>query len=155
MKCPVCGHLDSKVIDSRPVEEGMSIRRRRECLQCGKRFTTYEKIEQAPLLVVKKDQTRELFSPEKLRTGIIAACHKRPVSAAEIDRIVSRVEQFCYNSMQEEITTRRIGELVMEELKHLDDVAYIRFASVYRQFTDIPSFISEMNKMMDERKKGT
>ena len=153
MKCPVCGHLDSKVIDSRPVEEGASIRRRRECLQCGKRFTTYEKIEQQPLLVVKKDQTRELFSPDKLREGIIAACHKRPVSAADIERIVSHVEQYCYNSMQEEITTRKIGEAVMEELRQLDDVAYIRFASVYRQFTDIPAFISEMNRMMDERRQ--
>ncbi len=154
MKCPVCGHLDSKVIDSRPVEEGMSIRRRRECLQCGERFTTYEKVEQQPLLVVKKDQTRELFSPEKLRSGIIAACHKRPVSATQIDQIVTRVEQACYNSMQEEITTRRIGEMVMEELRGLDDVAYIRFASVYRQFTDLPSFISEMNKLMDERRQN-
>ncbi len=137
--------------DSRPVEDGGSIRRRRECLQCGRRFTTYETFERQNLLVVKKDQSRELFSHEKLRGGIIAACHKRPVSAAQIEAVVDRVEQQAYNSLQEEITTRCIGEMVMNELKTLDDVAYIRFASVYRQFTDLPSFLTEMRKLLDER----
>ncbi len=151
MKCPSCGSFDSKVTDSRPVEDGSSIRRRRECLQCGRRFTTYETLEQQNLLVVKKDQSRELFSHEKLRSGIIAACHKRPVSAAQIESVVSKVEQQAYNSLQEEISTRRIGEMVMDELKQLDDVAYIRFASVYRQFTDLPTFLTEMRKLMDER----
>ena len=151
MKCPSCGCFDSKVTDSRPVEDGGSIRRRRECLQCGRRFTTYETLEQQHLLVVKKDQSRELFSHEKLRSGIIAACHKRPVSAAQIEGIVARVEQQAYNSLQEEISSRSIGELVMEELKHLDDVAYIRFASVYRQFTDLPTFLTEMHKLLEER----
>ena len=151
MKCPSCGCMDSKVTDSRPVDDGGSIRRRRECLQCGRRFTTYETLEQQQLLVVKKDQSRELFSHEKLRSGIIAACHKRPVSASQIEGIVSRVEQQAYNSLQEEISTRCIGELVMNELKHLDGVAYIRFASVYRQFTDLPSFMTEMRKLLDEK----
>ncbi|MBQ4435771.1 MAG: transcriptional repressor NrdR [Clostridia bacterium] len=151
MKCPSCGSFDSKVTDSRPVEDGGSIRRRRECLQCGRRFTTYETLEQKNLLVVKKDQSRELFSHEKLRNGIIAACHKRPVSAAQIEGVVARVEQQAYNSLQEEISTRCIGELVMDELKHLDDVAYIRFASVYRQFTDLPTFLTEMHKLLEEK----
>ena len=151
MKCPSCGCLDSKVTDSRPVEDGMSIRRRRECLQCGRRFTTYETLEQQQLLVIKKDQSRELFSVDKLRGGIIAACHKRPVSADQIDAIVATVEQQAYNSLQNEISTRRIGELVMNELKSLDEVAYIRFASVYRQFTDLSTFLSEMHKLLDER----
>ena len=151
MKCPVCGFEDCKVLDSRPVNGGASIRRKRECIQCGKRFTTYETIEKPTVLVVKKDQSRELFSHEKLRSGIIAACHKRPVSAAQIEGIVARVEQQAYNSLQEEISSRSIGELVMEELKHLDDVAYIRFASVYRQFTDLPTFLTEMHKLLEER----
>ena len=152
MKCPSCGSFDSKVTDSRPVEDGGSIRRRRECLKCGRRFTTYETLEQQNLLVVKKDQSRELFSHEKLRNGIIAACHKRPVSAAQIESVVTKVEQQAYNSLQEVISTRCIGELVMNELKALDDVAYIRFASVYRQFTDLPTFLTEMNKLLEERK---
>ncbi|MBQ8081840.1 MAG: transcriptional repressor NrdR [Clostridia bacterium] len=154
MKCPVCGFEDSKVLDSRPIDEGNCIRRRRECIQCSRRFTTYEKIEQPPLLVIKKDQSRELFNVQKIRDGIIAACHKRPVSAADIEQIVSRVERYAYNSVQEEITTKRIGELIMQELKDLDDVAYIRFASVYRQFTDIPTFMNEMNELLMERKNA-
>ena len=151
MRCQYCSCTDSKVIDSRPADDGNSIRRRRECTNCGRRFTTYETLEQQNLLVVKKDQSRELFSHEKLRNGIIAACHKRPVSAAQIESVVTKVEQQAYNSLQEEISTRCIGELVMEELKHLDDVAYIRFASVYRQFTDLPTFLTEMRKLMEER----
>ena len=151
MKCQFCNCADSRVIDSRPTDDGNSIRRRRECISCGRRFTTYEKIEQQPLLVIKKDQSRELFDNSKIRSGIIAACHKRPVSAAEIDKIVTQVEQLAYNSLQGEITTRQIGEAVMEALKKLDDVAYIRFASVYRQFTDLPSFMQEMSRVLNER----
>ena len=152
MKCPVCGFEDCKVLDSRPVNGGESIRRKRECIQCGKRFTTYETIEQPTLLVVKKDQSRERFDENKIRSGILAACHKRPVSAADIEAIVSRVSQAVYNSMQEEVTTRRIGEMIMEELRRLDEVAYIRFASVYRQFADLSTFLAEMTKMKEEAK---
>ena len=153
MKCPSCGSFDSKVTDSRPVEDGGSIRRRRECLQCGRRFTTYETLEQQNLLVVKKDQSRELFSHEKLRNGIIAACHKRPVSASDIEKIVNTVEQMAYNNLQEEITTQQIGEVVMEELRKLDEVAYVRFASVYRSFTDIPSFMNELKALVSDREE--
>ncbi len=139
------------MVDSRPTDDGNSIRRRRECINCGRRFTTYEKVEEQQLLVIKKDNSRELFDPQKIRSGIIAACHKRPVSAAEIEKIVSSVEQLAYNSLREEITTRQIGEMVMEELRRLDEVAYIRFASVYRQFTDLPTFMHEMNRVLTER----
>ena len=152
MKCQFCNCADSRVVDSRPTDDGNSIRRRRECINCGRRFTTYEKVEQQQLLVIKKDQSRELFDARKIRSGIIAACHKRPVSAADIEKIVTQVEQLAYNSLQEEITTRQIGEMVMEELKKLDDVAYIRFASVYRQFTDLPTFMQEMTRVLAERK---
>ncbi len=151
MKCQACNCAESKVVDSRPTDDGNSIRRRRECIQCGRRFTTYEKIEQQQLLVIKKDMSRELFDAQKLRSGIIAACHKRPVSASDIENIVRTVEQMAYNSLQEEITTKRIGELVMEELHKLDDVAYIRFASVYRQFTDLPTFMKEMSSMLNKK----
>ena len=150
MKCQFCNSLDSRVVDSRPTEDGASIRRRRECGNCSRRFTTYEKVETIQLLVIKKDNTRELFDSGKLRAGIIHACHKRPISAKEIDQIVSHVEQFAYNSMQQEITTRQIGEMVMEALRKLDEVAYIRFASVYRQVTDIPSFMHEIKRLMNE-----
>ena len=151
MKCQYCNCTESRVVDSRPTDDGNSIRRRRECVGCGRRFTTYEKIEAQQLLVIKKDHSRELFDPKKLRSGIIAACHKRPVSAGEIENIVTSVEQKAYNSLQEEITTIKIGEMVMEELRKLDEVAYVRFASVYRQFTDIPSFMSELNRLVSER----
>ena len=151
MKCPVCGFEDTKVLDSRPAKEGNSIRRKRECIQCGRRFTTYETIERPPLLVVKKDRSRELFDENKIRGGILAACHKRPVSAADIDAIVTKVEQTVFNSMNEEVTTRQIGEMIMEELRGLDEVAYIRFASVYRQFTDLSGFLTEMTKLRDEQ----
>ena len=152
MKCPVCGFEDCKVLDSRPVSGGASIRRKRECIQCGKRFTTYETIEKPTVLVIKKDQSRELFDENKVRSGILAACHKRPVSAADIDALVAKVNQAVYNSMQEEVTTRKIGEMIMEELRGLDEVAYIRFASVYRQFTDLSIFLAEMTRMQEERK---
>ena len=151
MKCPVCGFEDCKVLDSRPVNGGESIRRKRECIQCGKRFTTYETIEKPTVLVIKKDQSRELFDENKVRSGILAACHKRPVSAADIEAIVSRVSQAVYNSMQEEVTTRKIGEMIMEELRQLDEVAYIRFASVYRQFTDLSTFLAEMTRLQNSK----
>ena len=138
------------MVDSRPTEEGASIRRRRECINCGRRFTTYEKVEMPQLLVIKKDNTRELFDAQKIRNGIIQACHKRPVTAGDIERIVTSVEQMAYNSLQEEITTKQIGEMVMTALRKLDEVAYVRFASVYRQFTDIPTFMREINRMLDE-----
>ena len=150
MKCQFCNSVDSRVVDSRPTDDGSSIRRRRECSNCGRRFTTYEKVETIQLLVVKKDRTRELFDAGKIRSGIIHACHKRPVAAQEIDRIVAQVEQFAYNSMQQEIITQQIGEMVMEELRKLDEVAYIRFASVYRQFTDISTFMHELKRLMNE-----
>lgn len=153
MKCQFCNSLDSRVVDSRPTDDGASIRRRRECTSCGKRFTTYEKVETIQLLVIKKDQTREMFNANKIREGIIHACHKRPVAAREIDQVVSQIEQFAYNSMQQEITTHQIGEMVMEALRKLDEVAYIRFASVYRQFTDIPTFLHELNRLMKENRE--
>ena len=155
MKCQFCNCADSRVVDSRPTDDGNSIRRRRECINCGKRFTTYEKIEVQQLLVIKKDNSRELFDPQKVRSGIIAACHKRPVSASDIEKIVNSIEQLAYNSLQEEITTRQIGEMVMEALRKLDEVAYIRFASVYRSFTDIPTFMNELKALVgdhDEKK---
>ena len=154
MKCPVCGFEDCKVLDSRPVNGGESIRRKRECIQCGKRFTTYETIEKPTMLVIKKDQSRELFEENKVRSGILAACHKRPVSAADIDALVAKVSQAVYNSMQEEVTTRKIGEMIMEELRQLDEVAYIRFASVYRQFTDLSTFLAEMTRLQNSKETG-
>lgn len=153
MKCQFCNCADSRVVDSRPTDDGNSIRRRRECINCGRRFTTYEKVEVQQLLVIKKDNSRELFDAQKLRNGIIAACHKRPVSAAEIEKIVNSVEQLAYNNLQSEITTRQIGEMVMEALSRLDEVAYIRFASVYRSFTDIPTFMRELKSIVQEREQ--
>ena len=153
MKCPVCGFEDCKVLDSRPVNGGESIRRKRECIQCGKRFTTYETIEKPTVLVIKKDQSRELFDENKVRSGILAACHKRPVSAADIESIVNKVSQAVYNSMQEEVTTRKLGEMIMEELRQLDEVAYIRFASVYRQFADLSTFLAEMTRLQETKKE--
>ena len=154
MKCQFCNCADSRVVDSRPTDDGNSIRRRRECISCGRRFTTYEKIEVQQLLVIKKDNSRELFDPQKLRNGIIAACHKRPVSAADIEKVVTSVEQMAYNNLQEEITTRQIGEMVMEALRKLDEVAYIRFASVYRSFTDIPTFMQELKALVGDQDGG-
>lgn len=153
MRCQYCGYLDSRVIDSRPTEEGSSIRRRRECLHCGRRFTTYEKIETSPVMVVKKDMRREPFNSSKIKQGLLHACQKRPVSVAQIDTIVEKVEKLVHSSGDDEFSSRRIGEAVMEELKLLDEVAYVRFASVYRQFTDVSSFMDELNKLVRDTAK--
>ena len=141
MKCIYCGNNESKVLDSRSCDENNSIRRRRECLSCGKRFTTYETIETTHLLVIKSDNSRQEFDVEKLKRGIIRACEKRPVSIAQIDKIVDNVEKELYNSLDQEVPSSRIGELVMENLKQVDEVSYIRFASVYRKFADLTNFI--------------
>lgn len=148
MKCPFCEFEESKVIDSRPTDEGEAIRRRRECLSCGKRFTTYEKIETIPLMVVKKDGSRQMFDREKLLNGIIRACEKRPVAAADMERIVSEIESATQNLLEREISSQKIGEMVMERLPEIDEVAYVRFASVYRQFKDINTFVEEVNKLL-------
>lgn len=150
MKCPSCGHPESKVLDSRPSNEGMSIRRRRECLSCAKRFTTFETIESVSFMVVKKDKTRESFDRMKLLNGIIKACEKRPVSRQQMESALSDIEQTLQASMNNEISSTEIGELVMEKLKELDEVAYVRFASVYRQFKDISTFRDELNKLLDK-----
>ena len=147
MKCPICGYTESKVIDSRPSEEGSSIRRRRECLSCQNRFTTYEKIETLPLLVVKKDKTRELFDKNKLLAGIIKACHKRPVTMEQMEEVASDIEAELQNSLSREISSQSIGVLVMDKLKSLDPVAYVRFASVYREFKDLDTFMRELEEL--------
>ena len=139
MKCCFCGHTESKVIDSRPTDEGASIRRRRECLACGKRFTTYETIETVSVMVVKKDKSREAFDREKLLKGLLRACEKRPVPVKQLENLVDEVETTVQNMLEREVTSEAIGEMVMERLKKIDDIAYIRFASVYRQFRDIDS----------------
>ena len=141
MKCMYCGFMESKVVDSRPSEDGRNIRRRRECLNCGRRFTTYEYIETTPILVVKNDGTRQPFDANKIRNGIISSCEKRPVALHEIDKLVSDIEKRVYNTLEQEIHSSKIGEYVMDGLKELDQVAYIRFASVYRQFRDVTTFI--------------
>lgn len=148
MKCPFCGYEESKVIDSRPTDEGEKIRRRRECISCTKRFTTYEIIESVPIIVVKKDKSRETFDRVKLFNGILKSCEKRPVSIEQIDRLVSEIEVELQNSLDREVTSVHIGELVMEKLKGLDEVAYVRFASVYRQFKDINTFMDELTKLL-------
>lgn len=150
MKCPFCGHAEDKVIDSRPAEDGAAIRRRRECLGCNARFTTYEKIETLPLLVVKKDGTREPFNRDKLLRGLLKACEKRPVSNDQLTELLSFVEAQVQNSMNREISSKDIGELVMRKLKEIDEVAYVRFASVYRQFKDVNSFLEELNQMLSK-----
>ncbi len=147
MKCPVCGYTESKVIDSRPSEEGSSIRRRRECLSCQNRFTTYEKIETLPLLVIKKDKTRELFDKNKLLSGIIKACHKRPVTMEQMEDVATEIEAELQNSLTREISSQMIGVLVMDKLKSLDPVAYVRFASVYREFKDLDTFMRELEQL--------
>jgi len=147
MKCPYCSHLEDKVIDSRPTDEGATIRRRRECLNCQKRYTTYEKVEYMPLMVIKKDKSRQPYNREKLLNGILRACEKRPVSIHQIENLIDNVEAKIYNTLQREVTSMAIGEKVMEELKKLDEVAYVRFASVYRQFQDIDTFMEELQKM--------
>lgn len=149
MKCPYCGFLESKVIDSRPTDEGSRIRRRRECLSCTKRFTTYEIVESIPIVVVKKDSSREMFRREKLFNGMLRACEKRPVSIERLEEAVNAIEAKIQNSLDREISTEQIGEYAMEALKEIDAVAYVRFASVYRQFTDINSFHDVIKKLQD------
>jgi len=151
MKCPYCGFSESKVIDSRPAEEGASIRRRRECLSCAKRFTTYETVESLPMVVVKKDGSRQSFDRRKVLGGMIRACEKRPVPLADLERIAEEIEQDLQNSMEREIKTDVIGERVMDRLRSVDQVAYVRFASVYRQFKDIDTFMTELNKLLAEK----
>lgn len=151
MRCPYCSYTESKVIDSRPAEEGTTIRRRRECLSCGKRFTTYEIIERLPLLVVKRDGSRQSFDRMKLIGGMVKACEKRPVAVDEIERIADEIEQELQSSLEREVASDQIGEMVMERLKMLDQVAYVRFASVYRQFKDINTFLDELNKLLKEQ----
>ena len=148
MRCPYCAYPESKVIDSRPTDENNSIRRRRECLSCGKRFTTYETVESVPLVVVKKDGSRQSFDRQKILNGMVRACDKRSVTLQTLEQSVADIEQRLLNSMDREIPTERVGELVMEELKKMDQVAYVRFASVYRQFQDIDSFVAELNKLL-------
>ena len=159
MKCPYCGEVDSKVIDSRPTEDGEKIRRRRECLNCKKRFTTYEKLETMPLMVIKKDNSRETYDRskidrQKLLNGMLRACEKRPVSYTQLDAAVDRIEQQLLNSYDREVSSIHIGDLAMQELKQMDDVAYVRFASVYRQFSDVNTFMEELKDMLDSRSKS-
>ena len=153
MKCLYCSCRDSKVIDSRSADDDKAIRRRRECTGCGRRFTTYETIEVAPVLVVKNNGTRESFNAEKIRNGIVKSCEKRPVSATEIDAIVADISKEVYNSMESEVSTKAIGEMVMERLKKVDEVSYVRYASVYRSFKDLSSFMAELKQMMKAEKK--
>jgi len=150
MKCPFCSYFESKVNDSRPTNEGQAIRRRRECIKCGKRFTTYEKIEEIPIIVVKKDKNRQSYDRNKLLNGIIKACEKRPVSMDTIEKIVDEVEVTLSNSLEREVTSVEIGEIIMDKLKDIDEVAYVRFASVYRQFKDLNSFMEELKKILGE-----
>jgi transcriptional repressor NrdR len=151
MKCPYCSFLESKVIDSRPSDEGVSVRRRRECLNCQKRFTTYEIIERLPLIIVKKDKTRVQYDRNKLLNGIVLACQKRPVSMEQIQKVVDEIETALYNTLEREVTSQQIGELVMKKLKVLDEVAYVRFASVYRQFKDLNTFMDELTKLLRDK----
>ncbi|HEY8421525.1 MAG TPA: transcriptional regulator NrdR [Thermoclostridium sp.] len=151
MKCPYCSHLEDRVIDSRPTDEGATIRRRRECLKCQKRFTTYEKVEYMPLIVIKKDKSRQPYNREKLLNGVLRACEKRPVSIHQIEELIDNVEAKIHNTLEREVTSTVIGELVMEELRKLDEVAYVRFASVYRQFKDINTFMAELKKILEEK----
>jgi transcriptional repressor NrdR len=151
MKCPYCAYPESKVVDSRPADEGASIRRRRECLSCHKRFTTYETMESLPLMVVKKDGSRQSFDRSKVLGGLIRACEKRPVSYQTLENLVIEIEQVLQNQMDREISSAQIGELVMERLKKVDEVAYVRFASVYRQFKDINTFMTELNKLLEDK----
>jgi len=150
MKCMFCGCKESKVIDSRSTEEGTMIRRRRECIKCGRRFTTYETIETTPVLVIKTGGNRQAFDESKIKNGIIKACEKRPVPMFKIDKLIEDIKKQVYNSLEQEITSKRIGEMVMSGLKDIDEVAYVRFASVYRQFKDISSFMKELEKMLKD-----
>lgn len=150
MKCPYCEYFESKVVDSRPTDEGQAIRRRRECIKCNKRFTTYEKIEEIPIIVVKKDGNRQAFDRNKVLNGIIKSCEKRPVTMSEIENIVDDIEKTLSNSLEKEVTSVEIGEHIMNKLKDVDEVSYVRFASVYRQFKDVNSFMEELKKILDE-----
>ena len=150
MRCPFCNYSESKVIDSRPAEEGTTIRRRRECLSCGKRFTTYEIIERLPLLVIKRDGSRQSFDRMKVIGGMVKACEKRPVPVDQIERVADEIEQELQSSLEREVSSAQIGEMIMDRLKDLDQVAYVRFASVYRQFKDINTFLDELNKLLKE-----
>ena len=151
MRCPYCGYKESKVVDSRPAEEGSSIRRRRECLQCEKRFTTYETVESLPMVVIKKDGSRQSFDRNKVLRGIQRSCEKRPVAVADMERMAMEIEQELQNSLEREVSTEAIGERVMDRLRSVDQVAYVRFASVYRQFKDIDTFMAELNKLLSEK----
>ena len=153
MKCPYCGFEESKVIDSRPTDEGEKIRRRRECLNCTKRFTTYEQIESLPIMVIKKDKTRETFNRDKLLTGMLRACEKRPVSIQDLEKATDNIEYRLVNSLKTEVSSIEIGEMVMDRLKKVDEVSYVRYASVYRSFKDLSSFMSELKQMMKAEKK--
>ena len=153
MRCPFCENKDTKVIDSRHTEEGHAIRRRRECEKCGKRFTTYEKVEEMVMVVIKKDGSREAFDRNKVLNGIVKACEKRPVSMAEMERVVDEIERGLNNMMEKEVKSTFIGELIMDKLMELDEVAYVRFASVYRQFTDVNTFMKEIEKLVLNRNK--
>ena len=150
MKCPFCSATDTRVIDSRPAEDGSSIRRRRCCDECGKRFTTYEKVETIPLIVIKKDNNREQYDRSKIESGILSACYKRPISAADIQKTIEKIEMEIFNREEKEIPTSVIGEIVMEKLKELDEVAYVRFASIYREFKDVNTFMSEIKKILEK-----
>ena len=151
MKCPYCECDESKVVDSRPIEEGQAIRRRRECVKWNKRFTTYENIEEVPLIIIKKDGTRQVYNRHKLLNGLIRACEKRPISIEQMEEMIDDIEKTLYNSMEKEITSDRIGELMLERLKDVDQVAYVRFASVYRQFQDLNTFMDELEKLIKEK----
>ena len=150
MKCPYCKHTESKVIDSRPTVDGESIRRRRTCQKCGKRFTTYEKVETIPLIIIKKDENREPYDRSKIEAGVLRACHKRPISVNQINQLIDEVETEIFNMEEKEIPSSMIGELVMDKLKDLEAVAYVRFASVYREFKDVNTFVNELKKMLDK-----
>ena len=150
MKCPYCNEADTKVIDSRPAEDNSSIRRRRQCERCGKRFTTYEKLETMPLMVIKKDNSREAYDRSKIEAGIIQSCHKRPVSTQQINSVIDEIENRFFNMEEKEVPTSVIGELVMDKLKELDEVAYVRFASVYREFKDVNTFMEELAKLLKQ-----
>ena len=152
MKCPYCGYQESKVVDSRHSDDSTSIRRRRECLSCQKRFTTYETVESLPMIVVKKDNSRQSFDRNKILNGMVRACEKRPVSMADLENVADEIEQIVQNSLDREVSTAHIGDLVMERLKPLDEVAYVRFASVYRQFTDVNTFMKEIEKLIGTHK---
>lgn len=151
MKCPFCNASDTKVIDSRPADDNSSIRRRRQCETCGKRFTTYEKLETMPLMVIKKDNSREVYDRAKIEAGVLHSCHKRPVSPQQISKTIDEIETAIFNGEEKEVSTSAIGELVMEKLKDLDEVAYVRFASVYREFKDVNTFMEELGKLLKNK----